>query len=62
MLQLLRSGDERHGAVMLYDIRGDGSRIYALALVQAIYRWHDEVRSWGSATVKRLLCKVQVGH
>ncbi len=58
---MLRSGDERHGAVMLYDIRGEGSRVYALALVQAIYRWHDEVRSRGSATVESLLCKVQVG-
>lgn len=53
---MLHAGDERHGAMMLYDVREDGSRVYALALVQAIYRWHDEVRSWGSATVGSLLC------
>lgn len=42
-LQPLCAGDERHGATMLYDINEDGRRVYALALVQAIYRWKDEV-------------------
>lgn len=46
-LQRLCAGDERRGARMLYDISEDGRCVYALALVQAIYRWKDEVGQMG---------------
>lgn len=43
---------------MLYDIKEDGQRVYALALVQAIYRWQDEVcnaRGWETQQPNRSL-------